>query len=63
LARPTDQLLLLKHAVGRAQADGVWCEVEATTSLEADLDPDRIGQAIDHLVDNVRRLRGQERRS
>jgi two-component system, OmpR family, sensor kinase len=34
----------------------VWCRVEAPDELTADLDPDRLGEAIDNLVDNAVRF-------
>ena len=44
------------HAATRASAAGVWCEVDAPADLAADVDPDRIGEAIDNLVDNAMRF-------
>jgi signal transduction histidine kinase len=44
------------HAATRASAAGVWCEVDTPDDLAADVDPDRIGEAIDNLVDNAMRF-------
>jgi signal transduction histidine kinase len=44
------------HALVRARAAGVRCSVDVPAGLAADLDPDRIGQAIDNLVDNALRF-------
>lgn len=43
------------HAATRADAADVWCQVDTPDDLAADLDPDRIGEAIDNLVDNAMR--------
>jgi len=50
LARSAD------HAAARALAAGTRCEVDAPGGLVATLDPDRIGEAIDNLVDNAIRF-------
>ncbi len=56
----TDALRLLTrsadHAAARALAAGVRCEVDAPAGLVATLDADRIGEAIDNLVDNALRF-------
>lgn len=44
------------HAATRARSAGVWCQVATPPDLAADLDPDRIGEAIDNLVDNAIRF-------
>jgi signal transduction histidine kinase len=44
------------HAAARALAAGVECEVDTAEGLTATLDPDRIGEAIDNLVDNALRF-------
>jgi signal transduction histidine kinase len=57
---PTNIRLLLtrsaEHAASRASTAGVWCQVDAPAKLTADVDPDRIGEAIDNLVDNALRF-------
>ena len=57
---PTNIRLLLtrsaEHAASRASTAGVWCQVDAPAELTADVDPDRIGEAIDNLVDNALRF-------
>jgi len=45
-----------EQATGRASAAGVWCEVAAPAGLTADVDPDRIREAVDNLVDNALRF-------
>ena len=45
-----------EHAASRASSAGVRCQVEAPADLIADVDPDRIGEAIDNLVDNALRF-------
>jgi hypothetical protein len=45
-----------EHAATRARSAGVWCRVDTPSDLAADLDPDRIGEAIDNLVDNAMRF-------
>jgi two-component system OmpR family sensor kinase len=45
-----------EHAAGRASAAGVSCQVEAHADLAADVDPDRIREAVDNLVDNALRF-------
>ncbi len=44
------------HAATRAASTGVWCQVEAPADLDIDVDADRIGEAIDNLVDNALRF-------
>src|ERR1035438_838791 len=59
LERANIGLLLTRsaeHAAGRASAAGVSCQVEAPAELAADVDPDRIREAIDNLVDNALRF-------
>lgn len=57
---PTDVLELLErsaaHARGRAAASGVDISVEVTPGLVADVDPDRVRQAFDNLIDNALRF-------
>ena len=57
---PTNIRLLLtrsaEHAASRASTAGVSCQVQAPADLTADVDPDRIGEAIDNLVDNALRF-------
>jgi signal transduction histidine kinase len=53
LARSADQ------AAGRARAAGVSCEVDAPAELIANVDPDRIREAVDNLVDNALRFSPQ----
>ncbi len=52
------QLLLRSadHAATRARSAGVRCQVDAADDLAADVDPDRVGEAIDNLVDNALRF-------
>ena len=45
-----------EQAAGRASASGVSCRVEAPAGLMANLDSDRIREAIDNLVDNALRF-------
>ncbi|MFZ2013716.1 MAG: HAMP domain-containing sensor histidine kinase [Nocardioides sp.] len=45
-----------EHAATRAASAGVRCEVDAPDDLVAALDPDRIGEAVDNLVDNALRF-------
>jgi signal transduction histidine kinase len=56
----TDLHALLARSAGRAAkralARGVHCEVDATPGLTAYLEPDRVGQALDNLVDNALRF-------
>jgi len=59
LERTNIELLLTRsaeQAAGRASAAGVSCQVEAPAELAADVDPDRIREAIDNLVDNALRF-------
>lgn len=44
------------QAAGRASEAGVSCQVEAPAGLVADVDADRIREAIDNLVDNALRF-------
>jgi signal transduction histidine kinase len=44
------------HAAGRATSAGISCQVEAPADLAAAVDPDRIREAIDNLVDNALRF-------
>ena len=56
----TDMRLLLTRcadqAAGRAQAAGASCTVEAPAGLIVNVDPDRIREAVDNLVDNALRF-------
>ena len=58
--RPTDIGKLLagsaRQAAGRAREAGLSCDVQAPAGLVADLDPDRIREAVDNLVDNALRF-------
>ncbi len=45
-----------EHAATRARTADVWCKVDTPAALAADVDPDRIGEAIDNLVDNALRF-------
>jgi two-component system OmpR family sensor kinase len=45
-----------EHAASRATAAGVSCQVDAPAGLAADVDPDRIREAIDNLTDNALRF-------
>ena len=45
-----------EHAASRATAAGVSCQVQAPAGLVARIDPDRIREAIDNLVDNALRF-------
>ncbi len=58
--QPTDMSKLLTssaaQAADRARAAGVSCEVQVPAGLVADLDPDRIREAVDNLVDNALRF-------
>ncbi|MGI9004719.1 MAG: sensor histidine kinase [Streptosporangiaceae bacterium] len=57
---PADVGLLLvssaERAAARAAEAGVRCAVDAPAGLVADLDEDRIRQAVDNLVDNALRF-------
>jgi len=44
------------HAAARASAARVTCEVAVPAGLTARVDPDRIGEAVDNLVDNALRF-------
>ena len=59
-ANGPDVRLLLSRSADRAatrvRAAGVRCQVDAPADLAADVDPDRIGEAIDNLVDNALRF-------
>jgi signal transduction histidine kinase len=56
----TDIVLLLtrsaEHAAARATAAGVRLTVDAPAGLVAEVDPDRIREAVDNLVDNALRF-------
>jgi two-component system, OmpR family, sensor kinase len=58
--RPTDMRKLLassaEQAAVRAREAGLSCDVQAPAGLVADLDPDRIREAVDNLVDNALRF-------
>jgi two-component system, OmpR family, sensor kinase len=58
--RRTDMRLLLarsvEQAAARASAASVSCEAQAAAGLAADLDPDRVREAVDNLVDNALRF-------
>jgi signal transduction histidine kinase len=59
LARTSLRQLLTRsaeQAAARARAAGVSCEVNAPAELTADIDPDRIREAVDNLVDNALRF-------
>ena len=59
LARTSIAELLTRsaeHAAGRARAAGVSCQVDAPAGLVAAVDPDRIREAVDNLVDNALRF-------
>jgi two-component system, OmpR family, sensor kinase len=45
-----------EQAAGRAREAGVSCDVEAPARLVANLDPDRIREAVDNLADNALRF-------
>jgi signal transduction histidine kinase len=57
---PTDVGLLLagsaERFAGRARDAGVTCDVDVPASLVAELDEDRIRQAVDNLIDNALRF-------
>jgi len=58
--QPTDMRKLLassaEQAAGRAGEAGISCDVQTPTGLVADVDPDRIREAVDNLVDNALRF-------
>jgi len=58
--RRTDMRQLLarsaEQAAARASAVGVSCEAQAAAGLAADLDSDRVREAVDNLVDNALRF-------
>lgn len=59
LARTDIRSLLAQsaeHAAGRASATGVSCQVQVPVGLIAEVDPDRIREAVDNLVDNALRF-------
>ena len=59
LARTSIAELLTRsaeHAAGRASSAGVSCHVDAPAGLAAVIDPDRIREAVDNLVDNALRF-------
>ena len=64
---PADVGLLLarsaERAAGRAAEAGVRCAVDAPGGLVAELDEDRIRQAVDNLVDNALTVRAAPARS
>ena len=45
-----------EHAASRARAAGVSCQVNAPAGLVATVDPDRVREAVDNLVDNALRF-------
>jgi len=45
-----------EQAAGRAGEAGISCDVQTPTGLVADVDPDRIREAVDNLVDNALRF-------
>ena len=45
-----------EHAASRARAAGVSCQVNAPAGLVAAVDPDRMREAVDNLVDNALRF-------
>lgn len=45
-----------EHAAARATAAAISCEVDAPADLTAPLDPDRIREAVDNLIDNALRF-------
>jgi two-component system OmpR family sensor kinase len=45
-----------EQAAARAVAAGISCHVDAPAELVADVDPDRIREAIDNLIDNALRF-------
>jgi signal transduction histidine kinase len=45
-----------ERAAARARAAGVRCQVDAPSDLEALVDPGRIRQAVDNLIDNALRF-------
>ena len=59
LARTDVAALLARsagHAAARAGQAGVSCAVDAPAGLAAEVDPDRIREAVDNLVDNALRF-------
>ncbi len=46
----------VQHAAGRARAAGVSCEVDVPPGLSAEVDADRIREAVDNLIDNALRF-------
>ena len=46
----------VQHAAGRAGAAGVSCEVDVPPGLSAEVDADRIREAVDNLIDNALRF-------
>lgn len=59
IERTSVRLLLMRsaeQAMGRAREAGVSCGVDAPADLTANLDPDRIREAVDNLADNALRL-------
>ncbi len=47
---------IVHHAEGRLNAAGVTCRVHVPTDLSANIDGDRIRQAIDNLIENASRF-------
>lgn len=45
-----------EHAAGRATESGVRCQVSAPAELVAEVDPDRVREALDNAVDNALRF-------
>jgi two-component system, OmpR family, sensor kinase len=59
LARTSMRRLLTRsaeQAAARASAAGVCCQVDAPAGLTANVDPDRIREAVDNMVDNALRF-------
>ena len=57
--RTNVQVLLTRcadRAATRAPAAGVECHVDVSTDLTAETDPDRVGEAVDNLVDHALRF-------
>ena len=46
----------VQHAAGRARAAGVSCQVDVPPGLSAEVDADRIREAVDNLIDNALRF-------
>ena len=62
LARPSPASLAglltasAQHAAGRARAAGVSCEVDVPPELTAEVNADRLREAVDNLIDNALRF-------